>query len=60
MTERRMPTVAMSQELIDEIDDRLEYGDSRAQWIRGAIRQRLERERTGSDDNDNTQNARAD
>jgi metal-responsive CopG/Arc/MetJ family transcriptional regulator len=34
----------MSDDLINEIDGRLDYGDSRAAWIREACRQRLERE----------------
>lgn len=44
MAERRTPTVTMPDELIEEIDSQLDYGDSRAAWIREACRQRLERE----------------
>lgn len=44
MSSRTMPTVPMSDELLEEIDERLDYGDSRAEWIREACRQRLERE----------------
>lgn len=37
-------TVPMSEDLDEAIKGQLEYGDSRAEWIREAIRQRLERE----------------
>lgn len=44
MEDRKDVTVPMPKELVDDIDNELEYGDSRAGWIRDAIRQRLERE----------------
>jgi metal-responsive CopG/Arc/MetJ family transcriptional regulator len=44
MENRKDVTVPMPKEMADEIDGELEYGDSRAGWIRDAIRQRLERE----------------
>lgn len=44
MSSRHTPTVPMPDDLITEIDGRLDYGDSRAEWIREACRQRLERE----------------
>lgn len=34
-------TVPMEEELKDELDQHLGYGDSRAEWIREAIRMRL-------------------
>lgn len=37
-------TVPMREELDESIKDQLDYGDSRAEWIRQAIRERLERE----------------
>ena len=43
MENRKDITVPMPKELRDEIDKQLEYGDSRSEWIRQAIRQRLER-----------------
>jgi metal-responsive CopG/Arc/MetJ family transcriptional regulator len=36
------PTFNMEQELLDEIDNRLSYGDSRSAWVRDAIRMKLE------------------
>lgn len=37
-------SVPMEQEMNDAIEEQLGYGDSKAGWIRDAIRQRLERE----------------
>jgi metal-responsive CopG/Arc/MetJ family transcriptional regulator len=37
-------TVPMSEKLDEAVKNELEYGDSRAEWIRQAIRQRLERD----------------
>lgn len=42
---RNTPTVPMDDELLARIDGQLDYGDSRAAWIREACEQRLERER---------------
>lgn len=42
--DRKDVTVPMPESLADEIESQLGYGDSRAGWIREAIRQRLERE----------------
>lgn len=47
MSGRTAPTVPMPDDLLDEITERLDYGDSRAAWIREACRQRLERENEG-------------
>lgn len=44
MENRKDVTVPMPGDLVEEIDDQLGYGDSRAAWIREAVRQRLERE----------------
>jgi len=38
------PSVGMPKELVDEIEKQLGYGDSKAEWIREACRQRLDRE----------------
>ena len=38
-------SISIPEDLKDEIDDQLEYGDSRSEWIREAIEERLERER---------------
>ena len=35
----------MEQELVDEIDGELTYGDSRSEWIRDAVREKLARDR---------------
>lgn len=35
-------TVTMPEDLVDEIEDQLDYGDSRSEWIRQAIKERLE------------------
>ena len=44
MKDRTDVTVPMPAALVDQVDEQLSYGDSRAEWIREAIRQRLERE----------------
>jgi len=41
------PSVGMPESMIEEIEERLGYGDSKAEWIREACRQRLQRERDG-------------
>ena len=35
----------MEKALVDDIDDELTYGDSRSEWIRNAIREKLARGR---------------
>lgn len=52
MENRKDVTVPMPEEMVDEIDDELEYGDSRAGWIRDAIKQRLEREQNAKGNTD--------
>lgn len=42
--ESQSVTVAMPEEMVETINEQLDYGDSRAGWIREAIRQRMERE----------------
>lgn len=37
-------TVPMEEEMRDEIDAHLGYGDSRAEWVRQTIRRRLDNE----------------
>ena len=44
MKDRHDVTVPMEQTLVDEIDGELTYGDSRSEWIRNAIREKLARE----------------
>ena len=44
MQKRKDLTVPMEEDLNDKIEDQLGYNDSKAAWIREAIRQRLERE----------------
>lgn len=54
MARKRTPTVTMPDELVDKIDDHLEYGDSRSGWIRAAARKRLRRvhAQTGNEEAD--------
>lgn len=49
MTMEEDVSVNMSEELNDIIEGQLEYGDSKAGWIREAIREKLERESQGSE-----------
>jgi metal-responsive CopG/Arc/MetJ family transcriptional regulator len=35
------PTVSMEDKMDKKIEQRLQYGDSKSKWIRGAIRMRL-------------------
>lgn len=44
MGRENSPTVPMSDEMKTAIESQLRYGDSRAEWIREAIRQRLKRD----------------
>lgn len=49
VSETKHPTVTMPPEMVDAIDDQLEYGESRAGWIREAVRQRLSGEDADAD-----------
>jgi len=44
MKNRRDVTVSLPADWVDEINDQLEYGDSRSAWIREAVRLRLAEE----------------
>jgi len=44
MQDRKDISVCMPGELDDAIKDHLNYGDSKSEWIREAIRQRLSQE----------------
>lgn len=44
MEDRQDVTVPMPQSMVDEIAAELDYGDSRAEWIREAVREKLDRE----------------
>lgn len=37
-------TISVPEDVADEVDSQLEYGDSRSEWIQEAIEQRLRRE----------------
>lgn len=37
-------TVSMPEGMVEDVEARLDYGDSRAGWIREAVRQRIESE----------------
>jgi len=50
-------TISIDDELLEEINDQLEYGDSRSEWFEVAACQRLQDE---SDDDDCFQPATAD
>lgn len=39
---------SLPDDIAEAIDDRLEYGDSRSEWIRGAIRQYLHEQHEGN------------
>ena len=41
---RKDITVPMDEQLKNRVEARLAYGDSRSEWIREAIRQRLDKE----------------
>jgi metal-responsive CopG/Arc/MetJ family transcriptional regulator len=45
MDDRQDITCPMPAWTVEEIDEQLEYGDSRAEWIRAAAIEKLERER---------------
>jgi len=49
MENRKDVTVPMPEELKDDITEELEYGDTMAEWIRDAIKMRLEAERDDPD-----------
>lgn len=51
MEDRQDITVPMPAEMVEEIESRLTYGDSRAGWIREACEMRLEAESTGDQGN---------
>jgi len=40
----------VDDELVEEIESQLEYGDSKSDWIREAIRQRLEADDVDNDE----------
>jgi hypothetical protein len=46
MENRRDVTVPMPASLVDDVESELEYGNSRAEWIREAIRMRLAEEQS--------------
>jgi metal-responsive CopG/Arc/MetJ family transcriptional regulator len=37
-------SVSVSEELVERVNDQLEYGDSRSEWVEEAIAEKLERE----------------
>jgi len=50
MPGRKDVTVPLPKDAVDEIDETLSYGDSRAGWIREAVYQRLERKDLDTED----------
>ena len=44
MSGRKDVTVPLPEDAVNEIEENLSYGDSRAGWIREAVYRRLERE----------------
>jgi len=42
--ETKNVTVTLPRSMVDDIEDRLDYGDSMSGWIREATRDRLERD----------------
>lgn len=49
MEQRKDVTVPMEKDLVDDIDDELTYGDSRSEWVRNAIREKLARDAAEGD-----------
>ena len=37
-------TISLSEDLVEEINGKLEYGDSRSEWVREAIEERLDQD----------------
>ena len=37
-------TFSMDSELVEDVESQLDYGDTRSEWIRQAVRERLRRE----------------
>jgi metal-responsive CopG/Arc/MetJ family transcriptional regulator len=56
MDNRKDVTVSLPAEWVEEIDNNLDYGDSRSGWIREAVRQRLEAEGYFGDEEADTPN----
>jgi len=46
MEDRQDITCPMPSWTVEEVDKQLEYGDSRAEWVRAAVIEKLERERS--------------
>jgi metal-responsive CopG/Arc/MetJ family transcriptional regulator len=46
-------TVPMPEQMVEEINEHLEYGDSRAAWIREAVRAELNQSGTETDSTKN-------
>lgn len=44
----------LPDELEEELNSHLSYGDNRSEWIREAVREKLEREREASEGNLNS------
>jgi len=38
-------SVSVSEELVEEVNELLDYGDSRSEWVEEAIAEKLERDR---------------
>ena len=51
---RKDITVPMDETLVEEIHDELGYGDSRAEWVRRAVRKELDRIKNGDDPDGDT------
>jgi len=47
---QRVQVSGVPQDLLDEVDGKLGYGDSRSAWIREAMRQRLDNQRIAQSD----------
>lgn len=49
VTKTEHPTVSMSADMLERIESELEYGDTRAEWIREAVRQRLNQDQDATE-----------
>jgi len=45
MSDKVQVTFRIPEDVDDDIEDELEYGDSKAEWVREACEQKLDRER---------------
>lgn len=52
MTERI--SVSLPDELVEDLNNHLDYGDNRSEWVADAIREKLNREQEAQEGNPNS------